>query len=77
MACVDAAPWCAYAAARFLAFLYVAASFSMESAEQDAAIWALSTEFTMGHTSNLLIYYGLGNYADRRLVLNPFCGLTQ
>jgi hypothetical protein len=33
---------------------YVAAFFSMESAEQDAAIWALSTEFTMGHTSNLL-----------------------
>jgi hypothetical protein len=54
MACVDAAPWCAYAAARLLAFLYVAACFSMESAEQDAAIWALSTEFTMGHMSNLL-----------------------
>jgi hypothetical protein len=33
---------------------YVAAFFAMESAEQDAAIWALSTEFTMGHTSNLL-----------------------
>jgi hypothetical protein len=33
---------------------YVAAFFAMESAEQDAAIWALSTEFTMGHTSNHL-----------------------
>jgi FRG domain len=33
---------------------YVAAFFSMESAEQDGAIWALSTDFTMGHTSNLL-----------------------
>jgi FRG domain len=33
---------------------YVATFFAMESAEQDAAIWALSTEFTMGHTSNLL-----------------------
>jgi hypothetical protein len=33
---------------------YVAAFFAMESAEQDAAMWALSTEFTMGHTSNLL-----------------------
>lgn len=33
---------------------YVAAFFSMESAEQDAAVWALSSEFTMGHTSNLL-----------------------
>ena len=33
---------------------YVAAFFCMESAEQDAAIWALSTDFTMGHTSNLL-----------------------
>lgn len=33
---------------------YVAAFFSMESAEQDAAVWALSSEFTMGHTSNHL-----------------------
>lgn len=33
---------------------YVAAFFAMESAEQDAAVWAVSTEFTMGHTSNLL-----------------------
>jgi FRG domain len=33
---------------------YVAAFFAMESAEQDAAIWALSSEFTMGHTSNHL-----------------------
>jgi hypothetical protein len=33
---------------------YVAAFFSMESAEQGASIWALSTEFTMVHTSNLL-----------------------
>jgi len=33
---------------------YVAAFFSMESAEQEAAIWALSSEFTMGHTSNLI-----------------------
>lgn len=33
---------------------YVAAFFSMESAEQDAAVWALSSEFTMGHTSNFL-----------------------
>jgi FRG domain len=33
---------------------YVAAFFAVESAEQDAAIWALSTDFTMGHTSNLL-----------------------
>lgn len=33
---------------------YIAAFFSMETAEQDAAVWALSTDFTMGHTSNLL-----------------------
>src|SRR5262245_31034575 len=33
---------------------YIAAFFALESAEQDAAIWALSTEFTMGHTSNHL-----------------------
>jgi FRG domain len=33
---------------------YVAAFFAMESAEQDAAVWALSTDFPMGHTSNLL-----------------------
>src|ERR1700682_4160410 len=51
---VDAAPRCTYTAARLLSFLYVAAFFSMETAEQDAAVWALSTDFTMGHTSNLL-----------------------
>jgi len=33
---------------------YVAAFFAIESAEQDAAIWALSSDFTMGHTSNHL-----------------------
>lgn len=33
---------------------YIAAFFALESAEQDAAVWAVSTEFTMGHTSNLL-----------------------
>jgi hypothetical protein len=32
---------------------YVAAFFSIESAEQ-AAVWALSSEFTMEHTSNFL-----------------------
>jgi hypothetical protein len=33
---------------------YVAAFFAMEFAQEDAAVWALSEGFTMGHTSNLI-----------------------
>ena len=53
---------------------YVAAFFAMESAEQDAAIWALSTDFTMGHTSNVLgeetTVYDL--YEESRAILQAY-----
>jgi hypothetical protein len=55
MVCLDAAPRCTYTAARLLAFLLRRGVFfyGVVGAGR-AAIWALSTDFTMGHTSNLL-----------------------